>query len=90
MSKRVQDEKPAPGPEVQAWMKEEIADQERRYQAIADEMESIQEERNGWIADFLTIIQNKGFNVTGDIRRQIQPDEIPERPDRPDADKVVW
>ena len=88
--KRVQDEKPERSPEVKAWLDEEIEAQNVRYQAISDEMESIQEERNGWIARFLDIIQTKGFNMNGDMRRQITKEEVPERPDRPDADKVVW
>lgn len=88
--KRVQDEKPERSEEVKAWLDEEIDAQQARYDAISEEMEGIQEKRNGWIARFLDIIQNKGFNVNGDLRRQITKEEIPERPDRPDADKVVW
>lgn len=88
--KRVQDEKPERPAEVKAWMDEEIAAQKARYDAIVEEMEGIQEERDGWIANFLKIIQTKGFNVTGDMRRQVSKDEIPTRPDRADADKVVW
>ena len=53
-------------------------------------MEGIQEERNGWYARFLDIIQNKGFNMNGDTRVQIKKEDIPKRPDRPDADKVIW
>ncbi|MBL4800280.1 MAG: hypothetical protein JKY45_00200 [Emcibacter sp.] len=86
----VQDEKPERTAEVKAWLDEEIATQQVRYETIATEMEGLQDKRNGWIARFLEIIQNKGFNVNGDLRRQITPEEIPERPDRPDADKVVW
>jgi len=88
--KRVQDEKPERSPEVKAWLDEEISAQKVRYDGIVEEIEGIQEERNGWIARFLEIIQNKGFNVNGDLRRQITKQEIPTRPDRPDADKVIW
>jgi len=88
--KYVQDEKPERSDEVKAWLDEEIAAQKIRHDAIAAEMEGLQEERNGWIANFLKIIQNRGFNVNGDMRRQIADDEMPSRPDRPDADKVVW
>ncbi len=88
--KYVQDEKPERSDEVKAWLDEEIDAQKIRHDAIAAEMEGLQEERNGWIAEFLKIIQNRGFNVNGDMRRQIADDEMPERPDRPDADKVVW
>lgn len=88
--KYVQDEKPERSDEVKAWLDEEIAAQKIRHDAIATEMADLQEERNGWIANFLKIIQNRGFNVNGDMRRQIADDEMPSRPDRPDADKVVW
>jgi len=88
--KYVQDEKPERSDEVKAWLDEEIAAQKVRHDAIAAEMEGIQEERNGWIANFLNIIQNRGFNVNGDMRRQVADEEMPSRPDRPDADKVVW
>ncbi len=88
--KRVQDEKPPRSDEVKAWLDEEIAAQQVRYDAIVAEMEGIQEKRNGWIARFLEIIQTKGFNMNGDMRRQITDEEMPTRPDRPDADKVIW
>jgi hypothetical protein len=88
--KRVQDEKPERSKEVKAWLDEEIDAQQARYDAISAEMEGIQVERNGWIARFLEIIQTKGYNTNGDMRRAITKDEVPERPDRPDADKVVW
>ncbi|PCI44216.1 MAG: hypothetical protein COB49_11345 [Alphaproteobacteria bacterium] len=88
--KRVQDDKPPRTAEVKAWLDEEISAQKVRYDGIVEEIEGIQEERNGWIARFLDIIQNKGFNVNGDMRRQITKEEIPSRPDRPDADKVIW
>ncbi|WP_138378884.1 hypothetical protein [Luteithermobacter gelatinilyticus] len=88
--KRVQDEKPERSAEVKAWLNKEIAAQKARYDAIVKEMEDLQEERNGWIAEFLKIIQTRGFNMNGDMRRQIPDEELPKRPDRPDADKVVW
>ena len=88
--KRVQDEKPERSAEAKAWLDEEIAAQKVRYDAIVDEMEGIQEKRNGWIARFLEIIQTKGFNMNGDMRRPITKEEVPTRPDRPDADKVIW
>lgn len=90
MSKRVQDEKPPQTEEVKAWLKEEIGAQDVRYKAIIDEMEALNEKRDGWYADFLAIIQSKGVNVTGDMRRIVPKEEIPEKPDRPDADRVIW
>ena len=90
MKKRVQDEKPKRSKEASEWLDQEIAEQEVRYGEIVAEMEGIQEERNGWDARVLDIIQNKGFNMNGDTRVQIKKEDIPKRPDRPDADKVIW
>lgn len=90
MSKCVQDEKPARTEEVKAWLKEEIGEQDVRYKAIVTEIEALQDKRDGWYADFLEIIQSKGVNVSGDLRRVVSREEIPEKPDRPDADRVIW
>lgn len=88
--KHVQDDKPARLAEAQAWLDEEIAEQRRRYEAIVAEQEALVPQREGWYAEFLEIIQSKGFNVTGDMRRVIPREEIPEKPDRDDAMRVVW
>ena len=90
MSKRVQDEKPARSDEVKAWLKQEIGAQDERYQEIVKEIEALQGKRDKWYAEFLNIIQTKGVNVNGDLRRIVTKDEVPERPDRPDADRVIW
>ena len=90
MSKNVQDEKPARAEEVTAWLKQEILAQEARYKEIVREIDALQDKREGWIAEFLEIIQTKGVNVSGDLRRVVTKDEIPEKPDRPDADRVIW
>lgn len=90
MSKRVQDEKPTRSEDVRAWLAEEITAQEARYQAIVDEIEGLQGERDGWVEEFLEIIQTKGVNVTGDMRRVVEKEEIAEKPDRADADRVIW
>lgn len=88
--KRVQDERPPRTQEAKDWMDEEIDAQKVRYDGIVEEIEGIQEERNEWIAEFLRIIQDQGYNVTGDVRRKVSDDEMPKRPDTPDADKVIW
>lgn len=90
MSKNVQDEKPSTAREVKAWLMQEADLQQLRYKVIVDEMVALQPQRDQWIREFLQIIQTKGCNVNGDTRRVIGPEEIPEKPDRPDANRVVW
>lgn len=90
MSKNVQDEKPARSEEATVWLKQETLAQEARYKKIVKEIDGLQDKRDGWIAEFLEIIQTKGVNVSGDLRRVVTKDEIPEKPDRPDADRVIW
>lgn len=90
MTKYVQDEKPPISAEAKAWLEEEIGVQDARYKTIVEEIDAIEGDREKWIEEFLAIIQSKGFNVTGDQRRKISPDEIPDKPDRPDAMRVIW
>ena len=73
---------------VRAWLKKEKADQKLRYKKIVQEMEALAPKRDRWIAEFLEIIQNRGFNVHADIRRKIPADEIPKKPRR--KHKVVF
>ena len=53
-------------------------------------MESIQDKRDGWVAEFLKFVQVRGFYVTGDMRVKIPAEDIPKKPKRKDADRVVW
>ncbi len=90
MKKYVQDSKPPRAEDAQAWLDEEVEVQQRRYEAIVREQEELTPERERWYAEFLQIVQTRGFNVTGDQRRVIPPEEVPEKPDRDDAMRVVW
>lgn len=90
MAKRVQDLKPARKADAQAWMKENVAEQKKRYAAIVKEQEELGPEREKWVAGFLKIIQTKGFNVTGDTRRIIKPGEIPKQPKGMKKHQVVF
>lgn len=83
MAKRVQDHKPKRDAKTRVWMKENIAEQETRYQAIVKEMDELEPQRKRWYAEFLDLIQTRGFNVTGDMRRKIKKNELPKKPDRP-------
>jgi hypothetical protein len=86
----VQNHKPKIGKEAAQWLAREIKAQEQRHAAIVAEQEALTPERERWYAEFLEIVQTRGFNVTGDQRRVIEPHEVPERPDREDAMRVVW
>ncbi len=90
MAKHVQDQKPPMIKEAKSWMEEEIAAQEVRYKTIVDEIDGKEEQREQWIEEFLSIIQTRGFHVTGDMTRKIPKEEIPNKPNRPDAMRVIW
>lgn len=90
MSENVQDKKPPITQEAKAWMQEEITAQEVRYKAIVEEIDGIEAERAEWIEEFLRLIHTRGFHVTGDMTRKIPKKEIPEKPNRPDAMRVIW
>ncbi len=79
-AKRVQDLKPPRQPDAQAWIKENVAEQKRRYAAIVKEMNDLERDREKWYAEFLRIIQTRGFNVNGDQRVVIPPKLVPKKP----------
>jgi hypothetical protein len=80
MTKRVQDVKPARSKETDAWFKENIVEQKKRYAAIVKEQDQLAAQREKWVEQFLQIIQARGFNVSGDTRRVIKPGEIAKKP----------
>ena len=80
MTKRVQDVKPARSKETDAWFRENIAEQKKRYMAIVKEQDQLAPQREKWVERFLQIIQTRGFNVNGDQRRVIKPGEIAKKP----------
>ena len=80
MAKRVQDVKPARKADAQAWFKENVAEQKKRYAAIVREMDGIEKDREKWYAEFLRIIQTRGFNVNGDQRVVIPAKLVPKKP----------
>lgn len=90
MAKRVQDVKPARKPDAQAWLKENVAEQKKRYAAIVKEQDELGPQREKWVAEFLKIIQTKGFNVTGDVKRVIKPNEVPKKPKGMKKHQVVF
>jgi hypothetical protein len=80
MAKRVQDSKPARSKDAEAWVKDNVAEQKKRYAAIVKEQDELAPQREKWVEGFLQIIQTKGFNVSGDMRRVIKPSEIAKKP----------
>lgn len=80
MAKRVQDHKPARAADARAWFKENVAEQKKRYAAIVKEMDGIERDREKWYAEFLRIIQTRGFNTNGDQRTAIPARLIPKKP----------
>lgn len=66
--------------EAKAWIKEEAAEQEVRYQKIVAEMDALSEQRDQWYTDFLDRIQKRGFNFDGDQLLKIAPEDVPVKP----------
>jgi len=75
-------DKPNRSREVKAWLKQELKEQQPRYQKIVAEMEALAPQREQWIQEFFERIQRRGFSVHAGIRRKIKPEEIPQRPQR--------
>jgi hypothetical protein len=90
MTKRVQDLRPARTKEAVAWLKENVAEQKKRYAAIVKEQDELAPQREKWVAEFLQIIQTYGFSVTGDVRRKIKPHEVPKKPKGLKKHQVVF
>ncbi len=68
--------------EAERWLRQEVAEQKRRYRAIVAEQEALAPKRDRWIAAFLQRIQVRGWHFHLDQMRKIRPEEIPARPKR--------
>ncbi len=79
---------PGRSSEVQAWLDREVGEQERRYRRIVREMDALDPKRKKWIKEFYERIQTRGYCVHADIRRKIEPEEIPPVPK--EKIRVVW
>ncbi len=75
--------------EEEKWLKEEIEEQERRYQKIARQMDELGPQRKKWYADFFKRITTRGFNMDGDQKIVIKPENLPVQPDGRE-DKILW
>jgi hypothetical protein len=68
--------------EVEAWLRQEKAEQKQRYDKIVAEQEALTPKRDKWIAEFLHRIQTRGTHVHFDQMRKVRPEEIPVKPKR--------
>jgi hypothetical protein len=76
-------------PDVEAWIKEEVADQEARYLSVSRQMAELAPLREKWYQEFFDRLTTTGFNEDGDQKILIETSDLPVRPDDCD-DKVVW
>ena len=76
-------------PEVKAWLEEEIAEQEARFQVIEKEMQDLAPTREKWYQEFFDRITTTGFNLDGDEKMQISSSDLPVKPEGL-VDQVVW
>jgi hypothetical protein len=75
--------------EEEAWLQEEIEEQEVRFAKIEQAMEDLKPKRAKWYKEFFDRITTIGFNVDGDQKEVIPRDKLPVQPkDR--EDRVVW
>lgn len=76
-------------PEEEAWLQEEIEEQEARFAEIEQAMEDLEPVRHRWYKEFFDRITTIGFNVDGDDKVVIPIDQVPIKPeDR--KDRVIW
>ncbi len=76
-------------PEEEAWVEEEIADQEERFATIDQAMKDLGPTREKWYREFHDRISTIGFNEDGDMKRVIPREELPAKPEGR-QDRVVW
>ena len=68
--------------EATRWLKQESAEQRKRYRGIVAEQEALAPKRDRWIDEFLQRIQTRGYHLHFDQMRRIAAEEIPKRPRR--------
>jgi hypothetical protein len=76
-------------PAEEAWLEEEITEQEERFAKIEQSMEDLKPVRATWYQEFFDRISTIGFNVDGDEKRVIPRDQLPVQPQGRE-DCVVW
>jgi hypothetical protein len=73
----------------EAWIQEEIVEQEQRFTLLEQTMEDLKPLRAKWYQEFFDRITTIGFNVDGDEKVLISRDQLPVKPDGLE-DRVVW
>lgn len=68
-------------PAVVKWLKEEVTEQDERYQKIVAEMKALNETRDRWYEEFFERLQKYGFNMDGDTRVKIAEADLPVKPE---------
>ena len=76
-------------PQEQAWIDEEVAEQEKRFQAIEKEMQDLAPQREVWYREFHDRISTIGYNMDGDDKMVIKREDLPVKPQGRE-DRVVW
>lgn len=76
-------------PEEEAWVEEEIADQELRFAKIEKAMDDLAPTRAKWYREFHDRISTIGFNEDGDMKRVVPREELPAKPEGRE-DRVIW
>jgi hypothetical protein len=76
-------------PEIEAWIKEEVDEQEQRYRAVSNDMDNLAPMREKWYQEFFDRITTSGFNEDGDAKTPIKPEHLPVKPEGRN-DQVIW
>lgn len=83
MSKKILKSKPQRSEDVEAWLAEEVKEQQARYEQIAHAMNvELAEQREVWIKEFYERITTTGFYWHADNKRIIKKEELFQKPDR--------
>jgi len=70
------------GRETGRWLKQEAAEQRRRYRGGVARQAALEPRRQRWMAQFLERIQAHGYHLHDAVLRKVRPEEIPPRPRR--------
>ena len=75
--------------EEEAWLQEEITEQEARFRDVEKAMVELEPVRARWYREFFDRITTIGFNVDGDDKMLIPHEQVPVKPAGRE-DRVIW